>query len=431
MERADVDANACPDEQPAPAVDAEAVVPPPPPPSLEADDTSLESDMPALAPRTKTARRRARGYMHVTVSTALGNELLLQMRGTDTLSHLRSKVRRRTGLPNERQRLVLDGRDLNEAELQIRASLLSSAQEGSGEPVQGAQRRVLSRRGVTLDEVGVRDGAQILLSPAMTSGPLRRTDADEAANSSSSSSGSSSSGGGIGGLGGGAVVLSMNELNEDMLDALAARAATHPVSVMARVGDQLVQVKVTMMPEDVASLCSSGPRALVAAADGDPSGEDASGLSDAPATAERDHQRRSKVEGLLARMAMRRLLQMPDHLVPGKRSLACTEAPEEALAGDAPPSAGAEPKDDDEALAEPGDGEGSCTAPQGRRRPRCAVCGKKLGLACSFECRCKRLFCASHRYADLHDCTFDYKGAGRRALRDALPEVIAPKVNHI
>ncbi|XP_066205725.1 AN1-type zinc finger protein 4 isoform X1 [Saccopteryx leptura] len=61
----------------------------------------------------------------------------------------------------------------------------------------------------------------------------------------------------------------------------------------------------------------------------------------------------------------------------------------------------------------------------------CFVCGKKTGLATSYKCRCGNNFCASHRYAETHGCTYDYKSAGRRYLQEANPVVNAPKLPKI
>ncbi|XP_059738709.1 AN1-type zinc finger protein 4 isoform X4 [Bos taurus] len=61
----------------------------------------------------------------------------------------------------------------------------------------------------------------------------------------------------------------------------------------------------------------------------------------------------------------------------------------------------------------------------------CFLCGKKTGLATSYECRCGNNFCASHRYAETHSCTYDYKSAGRRYLQEANPVVNAPKLPKI
>ncbi|XP_056465908.1 AN1-type zinc finger protein 4 [Gadus chalcogrammus] len=73
-------------------------------------------------------------------------------------------------------------------------------------------------------------------------------------------------------------------------------------------------------------------------------------------------------------------------------------------------------------------------APVGSKKrisKHCLRCGKKTGLASSYECRCGNNFCATHRYAEAHDCTYDYKGAGRRFLQDTHPLVSAPKLPKI
>ncbi|XP_053164798.1 AN1-type zinc finger protein 4 isoform X2 [Hemicordylus capensis] len=61
----------------------------------------------------------------------------------------------------------------------------------------------------------------------------------------------------------------------------------------------------------------------------------------------------------------------------------------------------------------------------------CFFCGKKTGLATSFECRCGNNFCATHRYAETHTCSYDYKNAGRRYLQESNPVVSAPKLPKI
>lgn len=62
---------------------------------------------------------------------------------------------------------------------------------------------------------------------------------------------------------------------------------------------------------------------------------------------------------------------------------------------------------------------------------RCFVCAKKTGLATSYICRCGNNFCATHRYAESHDCTFDYKTEGRKLLEQSNPVVSAPKLPKI
>lgn len=73
-------------------------------------------------------------------------------------------------------------------------------------------------------------------------------------------------------------------------------------------------------------------------------------------------------------------------------------------------------------------------APTGTKKKsskHCFLCGKKTGLATSYECRCGHNFCATHRYAETHDCTYDYKSAGRRFLQETNPLISAPKLPKI
>ncbi|XVF13266.1 hypothetical protein REPUB_Repub08aG0193800 [Reevesia pubescens] len=58
---------------------------------------------------------------------------------------------------------------------------------------------------------------------------------------------------------------------------------------------------------------------------------------------------------------------------------------------------------------------------------RCFTCRKKVGLT-GFKCRCGSTFCGEHRYAEKHECSFDFKGAGRDAIAKANPVVKADKV---
>ncbi|XP_047207415.1 AN1-type zinc finger protein 4 isoform X2 [Girardinichthys multiradiatus] len=73
-------------------------------------------------------------------------------------------------------------------------------------------------------------------------------------------------------------------------------------------------------------------------------------------------------------------------------------------------------------------------APTGTKKKsskHCFRCGKKTGLATSYECRCGHNFCATHRYAETHDCSYDYKTAGRRFLQETNPLISAPKLPKI
>ncbi|PWA41516.1 Zinc finger, AN1-type [Artemisia annua] len=58
---------------------------------------------------------------------------------------------------------------------------------------------------------------------------------------------------------------------------------------------------------------------------------------------------------------------------------------------------------------------------------RCSGCNKKVGLT-GFKCRCGEIFCSQHRYSDRHDCSYDYKAAGREAIARENPVVKAAKL---
>jgi AN1-type zinc finger and ubiquitin domain-containing protein 1 len=59
---------------------------------------------------------------------------------------------------------------------------------------------------------------------------------------------------------------------------------------------------------------------------------------------------------------------------------------------------------------------------------RCSFCGKRMRLAMCFQCRCGNNFCSTHRYAETHSCTFDYKAEGRKLLEQNNPVIAAPKL---
>ncbi|KAJ6943334.1 zinc finger A20 and AN1 domain-containing stress-associated protein 1-like [Populus alba x Populus x berolinensis] len=58
---------------------------------------------------------------------------------------------------------------------------------------------------------------------------------------------------------------------------------------------------------------------------------------------------------------------------------------------------------------------------------RCFSCNKKVGLT-GFKCKCGGTYCGTHRYAENHECLFDFKGAGRDAIAKANPVIKANKV---
>lgn len=61
---------------------------------------------------------------------------------------------------------------------------------------------------------------------------------------------------------------------------------------------------------------------------------------------------------------------------------------------------------------------------------RCSACRKKVGLI-GFKCRCGTTFCGTHRYPEIHGCSFDFKSMGREAIAKANPVVKAEKLGKI
>ncbi|XP_049851800.1 uncharacterized protein LOC126327191 [Schistocerca gregaria] len=67
-----------------------------------------------------------------------------------------------------------------------------------------------------------------------------------------------------------------------------------------------------------------------------------------------------------------------------------------------------------------------------KKRNTCAAqgCKKRLTLT-SVECRCGLVFCSTHRYAEQHNCPFDYKSSKQNLLYKANPLVAPSKINEI
>jgi len=61
-------------------------------------------------------------------------------------------------------------------------------------------------------------------------------------------------------------------------------------------------------------------------------------------------------------------------------------------------------------------------------KSRCWRCEKKIGLT-GVRCRCGYHFCSLHRYAESHDCDYDYKTNERRKLTKQNPVVQANKLS--
>ncbi|BAM83368.1 zinc finger protein [Cyanidioschyzon merolae strain 10D] len=60
----------------------------------------------------------------------------------------------------------------------------------------------------------------------------------------------------------------------------------------------------------------------------------------------------------------------------------------------------------------------------------CFKCNRRVGLL-GFKCRCGFTFCSLHRYAEQHDCDYDYRARAREQLASANPVVAASKLEKI
>lgn len=107
---------------------------------------------------------------------------------------------------------------------------------------------------------------------------------------------------------------------------------------------------------------------------------------------------------------------------------AAQDSAPQALAA-AAPAAPAQPSDSaaepaaqsaDTAAGAPGEGP--------KKKNRCFVCKKKVGLL-GFECKCGRLLCSNHRTAEEHECDYDYRTEGKKRLADANPVIAFSKID--
>lgn len=63
--------------------------------------------------------------------------------------------------------------------------------------------------------------------------------------------------------------------------------------------------------------------------------------------------------------------------------------------------------------------------------PRCAQCNKKLGIIMVMKCHCEKMFCAKHRYAEAHNCSYDFKREGQKTIAKENPLIVASKLTKI
>jgi len=65
-----------------------------------------------------------------------------------------------------------------------------------------------------------------------------------------------------------------------------------------------------------------------------------------------------------------------------------------------------------------------------KKKTRCTKCKVNVGVI-GFPCRCGGIFCSTHRYANEHTCSFDYKEHGAEEIRKNNPQVVGEKIQKI
>ena len=63
------------------------------------------------------------------------------------------------------------------------------------------------------------------------------------------------------------------------------------------------------------------------------------------------------------------------------------------------------------------------------KMPSCSHCLKKTVIP--FTCHCANVYCLKHRIPEVHNCTFDFKAAGKLELTEKNPKMIYPKISKI
>ena len=71
-------------------------------------------------------------------------------------------------------------------------------------------------------------------------------------------------------------------------------------------------------------------------------------------------------------------------------------------------------------------------APQKTKPKTCQhiECKKKLMLS-DFACRCENYYCGSHRHAESHACSFNFKQQGTTLLEKQLVKSVASKLDRV
>lgn len=63
-----------------------------------------------------------------------------------------------------------------------------------------------------------------------------------------------------------------------------------------------------------------------------------------------------------------------------------------------------------------------------KKTSRCQICNFKLKTMV-YDCKCGGKYCATHRYHDTHNCTYDYKAEARKQIAENNPVITHKKID--
>lgn len=148
--------------------------------------------------------------------------------------------------------------------------------------------------------------------------------------------------------------------------------------------------------------------------------------------------KRKKSKNPIQNMAQKREKEETELKVPGKNLQICNPPSlipppsTSILAATRPPSEIPDPKSSitftfEASSSEEANRPGVLKRPRNVTRCSGSGCRKRVGLM-GIRCRCGDVFCPEHRYSDRHECSYDYKAAGREAIAKENPVVRASKL---
>eukprot|EP01137_Pigoraptor_chileana_P006298 Opistho-2@3140 len=329
--------------------------------------------------------------------------LSVTVRGSDTVRELKSAVFEATSLAPGSQQLLFNGIDMDAAKNALGQSM-------------------------TLAEMRLCAGSTVRVVPRLSSGADTKTAPATIATSD--------------------IAQAVRQLSVKQLAALVT--GREPVVLMARIGNQRIAVQIRLVPDSVIGNGSSQPGAATSIARASPGvagNSPNSIINNAPANAPISHpanyhQGQPQTIPVMRAPTSHPLLSdamdvdsVCESRAEQDRLRATITNLRQRMATNAHPAARRDPittvvsgRVEKKTSAPSVLG---ASAPANSKTGGCATCSKKLNSVLRFKCRCGGEYCGSHKHAEDHACTFDYKSHGRQQLADMNPTVCASKINYL